>query len=88
MLFDLAFIWAGLIAFAVLVYVILDGFDLGIGILFPFGRSEKERDLMMNSVAPVWDGNETWLILGEAVCSPSSRWPMPWSCRRFTCRSS
>lgn len=64
MLFDLAFIWAGLIAFAVLVYVILDGFDLGIGILFPFGRSEKERDLMMNSVAPVWDGNETWLILG------------------------
>src|SRR5690606_14961093 len=62
--FDLAFIWAGLIAFAVLVYVILDGFDLGIGILFPFGRSEKERDLMMNSVAPVWDGNETWLILG------------------------
>lgn len=60
----LAFIWAGLIALAVLIYVILDGFDLGIGILFPFGRSEKERDLMMNSVAPVWDGNETWLILG------------------------
>lgn len=62
--FDLAFIWAGLIAFAVLVYVILDGFDLGIGILFPLGRSERERDVMMNSVAPVWDGNETWLILG------------------------
>ncbi|QFT63868.1 cytochrome d ubiquinol oxidase subunit II [Roseivivax sp. THAF30] len=62
--FDLAFIWAGLIAFAVLVYVILDGFDLGIGILFPLAKSEKERDIMMNSVAPVWDGNETWLILG------------------------
>lgn len=62
--FDLAFIWAGLIAFAVLVYVILDGFDLGIGILFPLGRSTRERDMMMNSVAPVWDGNETWLILG------------------------
>ncbi|MTH98889.1 cytochrome d ubiquinol oxidase subunit II [Roseibium sp. RKSG952] len=61
---DLAFIWAGLIAFAVLTYVVLDGFDLGIGILFPFGRSESDRDLMMNSVAPVWDGNETWLILG------------------------
>ncbi len=61
---DLAFIWAGLIAFAVLVYVILDGFDLGIGILFPFGTSEKDRDLMMNSIAPVWDGNETWLVLG------------------------
>ena len=61
---DLAFIWAGLIAFAVLVYVILDGFDLGIGILFPFGKSERDRDMMMNSVAPVWDGNETWLVLG------------------------
>ena len=64
MIFDLAFIWAGLIAFAVLTYVILDGFDLGIGILYPFARSEKDRDLMMNSVAPVWDGNETWLVLG------------------------
>ncbi|MEO1205100.1 MAG: cytochrome d ubiquinol oxidase subunit II [Pseudomonadota bacterium] len=64
MVFDLAFIWAGLIAFAVLTYVILDGFDLGIGILFPFARSERDRDMMMNSVAPVWDGNETWLVLG------------------------
>lgn len=64
MVFDLAFIWAGLIAFAVLTYVILDGFDLGIGILFPFAKSEGDRDLMMNSVAPVWDGNETWLVLG------------------------
>jgi len=62
--FDLAFIWAGLIAFAVLTYVVLDGFDLGVGILFPLGRSEQERDVMMNSVAPVWDGNETWLVLG------------------------
>ena len=62
--FDLAFIWAALIAFAVLTYVVLDGFDLGIGILFPLGRSESEKDLMMNSVAPVWDGNETWLVLG------------------------
>ncbi len=64
MVFDLAFIWAGLIAFAVLTYVVLDGFDLGVGILFPFGRSEQDRDLMMNSVAPIWDGNETWLVLG------------------------
>ncbi len=61
---DLAFIWAGLIAFAVLTYVVLDGFDLGIGILFPFSQSEQDRNLMMNSVAPVWDGNETWLVLG------------------------
>src|SRR5207342_1205361 len=64
MMFDLPFIWAGLIAFAVLAYVLFDGFDLGIGILFPFLRSESERDQAMNSVAPVWDGNETWLVLG------------------------
>ncbi|MBY8976802.1 cytochrome d ubiquinol oxidase subunit II [Rhodobacteraceae bacterium NNCM2] len=61
---DLAFIWAGIIAFAVLTYVVLDGFDLGVGILFPFGKSETDRDTMMNSVAPVWDGNETWLVMG------------------------
>jgi cytochrome d ubiquinol oxidase subunit II len=61
---DLAFIWAGLIAFAVLAYVLFDGFDLGIGILFPFIEGEKNRDQAMNSVAPVWDGNETWLVLG------------------------
>ncbi len=64
MIFDLAFIWAGLIAFAVLTYVVLDGFDLGLGILFPFAKSDRDRDMMMNSVAPVWDGNETWLVLG------------------------
>ena len=64
MMFDLPFIWAGLIAFAVLAYVLFDGFDLGIGILFPFLRSERDRDQAMNSVAPVWDGNETWLVLG------------------------
>lgn len=61
---ELSFIWAGLIAFAVLTYVILDGFDLGIGILFPFARSEQDRSTMMNSIAPIWDGNETWLVLG------------------------
>jgi cytochrome d ubiquinol oxidase subunit II len=61
---DLAFVWAGLIAFAVLAYILLDGFDLGVGILFPFVKGEANRSLMMNSVAPVWDGNETWLVLG------------------------
>ena len=61
---DYAFIWAALIALAVLIYIILDGFDLGVGILFPLGESKRDRDIMMNSVAPVWDGNETWLILG------------------------
>ena len=64
MSFDFPFIWAGLIAFAVLAYVVLDGFDLGVGILFPFVEGEANRDEMMNSVAPVWDGNETWLVLG------------------------
>lgn len=61
---DLPTIWAGLLAVAVFMYVILDGFDLGIGILFPFAADTKERDQMMASIAPVWDGNETWLILG------------------------
>ena len=61
---DLPLVWAGIIAFGVFMYVLLDGFDLGIGILFPFARSGDDRDLMMNSVAPIWDGNETWLVLG------------------------
>ena len=62
--FDLTIAWALLLAFATFVYVVLDGFDLGIGILYPFFPEKSDRDLMMNSVAPVWDGNETWLILG------------------------
>jgi cytochrome d ubiquinol oxidase subunit II len=62
----LPLIWAALIGTAVTMYVILDGFDLGVGILFPFAKSESERDQMMNSVAPFWDGNETWLVLGGA----------------------
>ena len=57
-------IWAALLGTAVAMYVILDGFDLGTGILFPFAKTERERDQMMNTVAPFWDGNETWLVLG------------------------
>ena len=53
-----------MIGTAVALYVILDGFDLGIGILFPLREDERERDQMMNSIAPFWDGNETWLVLG------------------------
>jgi cytochrome d ubiquinol oxidase subunit II len=60
----LSLIWASILGVAVAMYVVLDGFDLGLGILFPFTKSEKERDQMMNSVAPFWDGNETWLVLG------------------------
>jgi cytochrome d ubiquinol oxidase subunit II len=59
-------IWAGVAILAVVMYVLLDGFDLGVGILFPFAHSDEERDVMMNSVAPIWDGNETWLVLGGA----------------------
>src|SRR5262249_22184277 len=57
-------IWAALLGTAVALYVILDGFDLGIGMLFPFAKEDKERDQMINSIAPFWDGNETWLVLG------------------------
>jgi len=63
---DLTVIWTLVIALGVAMYIILDGFDLGLGILFPFARREDWRDTMMMSVAPVWDGNETWLILGGA----------------------
>ena len=61
---NLPFIWGLIIATAIFIYVLLDGFDLGIGILFPFAPSDKCRDRMMNSIAPFWDGNETWLVLG------------------------
>jgi cytochrome d ubiquinol oxidase subunit II len=64
MTLDLVPLWAGILAFGVFMYVLLDGFDLGIGILFPFAPDDASRDLMMSSVAPVWDGNETWLVLG------------------------
>lgn len=63
-MFELSFIWAGIIAFAVLTYVILDGFDLGVGILFPTAPNERDKATMMNSIAPIWDGNETWLVMG------------------------
>jgi len=64
---DLPLIWALIIAFGLMMYVVMDGFDLGIGILFPFIRDRIDRDTMVNTVAPVWDGNETWLVLGAAA---------------------
>lgn len=63
---DLPLIWFVIIVFATLMYIVMDGFDLGIGILFPVTRDGHDRDVMVNSVAPVWDGNETWLVLGGA----------------------
>lgn len=61
---DLSVVWAFILAFAIFAYVVMDGFDLGIGILFPTLQVGDERDQAMNSIAPVWDGNETWLVLG------------------------
>ncbi|MDW3682674.1 cytochrome d ubiquinol oxidase subunit II [Cupriavidus sp. CV2] len=63
---DLSLIWAVMIFFGVMMYVVMDGFDLGIGMLYPFVPDRHDRDVMMNTVAPVWDGNETWLVLGGA----------------------
>ncbi len=60
----IAVVWAGLLAFAVLAYVVLDGFDLGVGMLFAAERGPEDRDTMVNTIAPMWDGNETWLVLG------------------------
>jgi cytochrome bd ubiquinol oxidase subunit II len=63
---DLPLLWAVIILFAIGMYIVMDGFDLGVGMLFPFFPQKSDRDVMMNSVAPVWDGNETWLVLGGA----------------------
>ena len=63
-IFDLPLVWGGIIALSIFLYALLDGFDLGIGILFPFAPSNECRNKMMNSIAPFWDGNETWLVLG------------------------
>ncbi|GLX64567.1 MULTISPECIES: cytochrome d ubiquinol oxidase subunit II [Proteus] len=64
---DFSIIWFAIIIFATLMYIIADGFDLGIGIILPFTKDKIQRDTMINSVAPVWDGNETWLVLGGAA---------------------
>ncbi|MGY6028537.1 cytochrome d ubiquinol oxidase subunit II [Phytobacter sp. AG2a] len=63
---DLSLVWFVIIIFSTLMYIVMDGFDLGIGIIFPFNKDASERDLMINTVAPVWDGNETWLVMGGA----------------------
>jgi cytochrome d ubiquinol oxidase subunit II len=60
---NLALFWAGVLALAILVYVILDGFDLGVGVLFGFTRDDAQRDAMTHAIAPFWDGNETWLVI-------------------------
>lgn len=62
----LASAWVVIIGFCIIMYVLLDGFDLGIGILFPFFKNKHDRDIMVSTVLPVWDGNQTWLVLGGA----------------------
>jgi cytochrome d ubiquinol oxidase subunit II len=75
---DLPLLWAVIILLAVKMCVVMDGFDLGIGLPFPFLGSKADRDVMMNTVAPVWDGNETWLVLGGAGLLAPCRWPTRW----------
>src|SRR5579863_6492264 len=65
MIIDFVPLWTIILGAAVFFYVLLDGFDLGVGILYGFATSRKDRNLIMNSIAPVWDGNETWLVLGS-----------------------
>ncbi|HEU5019613.1 MAG TPA: cytochrome d ubiquinol oxidase subunit II [Pseudolabrys sp.] len=64
MALDLVPLWTALLALAVFYYVVFDGFDLGVGILYGFVPDDSERRLVMNSIAPIWDGNETWLVFG------------------------
>lgn len=64
---DFSIIWFAIIVFGTLMYIVMDGFDLGIGLLLLFNKNPVERDMMVNTVAPVWDGNETWLVLGGAA---------------------
>ena len=61
---DLIIIWACLLALSIILYMVLDGFSLGMALLFPSTRDEKERDILMNSIGPVWDANQTWLVFG------------------------
>ena len=67
MTLDLPLLFALVLAFGIALYVVMDGFDLGLGILFPFAPDDADRDAMMNSIAPIWDGNETWLVLGGTL---------------------
>jgi cytochrome d ubiquinol oxidase subunit II len=64
MIIDLVPLWTIILGVAVFLYVLLDGFDLGVGILYGFAPDRTSRNLIMNSISPIWDGNETWLVLG------------------------
>ncbi len=68
MILDFVPLWTLVLGLAVFFYVLLDGFDLGVGILYNFAPDKTARNLLMNSIAPIWDGNETWLVLHRSSC--------------------
>src|ERR1700730_8435455 len=78
---DFVPLWTLILGFGVFMYVLMDGFDLGVGILFGHARGDVSRDLIMNSVAPIWDGNETWLVLGGLALLAAFHSPSPLSCQ-------
>lgn len=79
---------AAALAFSVLNYVLLDGTDLGVGVLLGLTRCSQHRRAMAVTILPIWDANETWLVLGGGGCWPCFRWLTPPCCRRFICRLS
>ena len=83
---NLALFWAGVIAAAILLYVVLDGLDLGVGVLFGTTGDEAHRARMMDTIAPFWDGNETWLVVIGAGLLPRFPTSMRCSSARSTCR--
>lgn len=64
---SLSYIWAAILVFGIMMYIIFDGFDLGVGILFPMLRNAEEQEIALSTILPVWDGNETWLVFGGAL---------------------
>ena len=75
--------WVSLLAISILLYVVLDGVDLGVGLLFGLARGEASRGAMLSAVAPIWDGNETWLVVTAVILWERSR-----SFMRICCRHS
>ena len=87
MTLDLPLVFAVLMGAAILAYVVLDGYDLGVGMLLP-AADEREQNLMVNSIGPFWDANETWLVLGVGILLVAFPVAHGVILRRSTCRSS
>jgi len=80
--------WVSLLAISILLYVLLDGVDLGVGLLFGLANGEARRGGMLSAVAPIWDGNETWLVVTAVICGEPSRSSMRRCCRHSISLSS